>query len=94
MSRCRRPRKRTGRDRVEGPSPDLTALSRKNGGVFPSDHIQAVLKFGVETPAHGSADMPIWGILMQTLSKNSQDSDLEVYQRIVNLTSYLKQIQK
>jgi mono/diheme cytochrome c family protein len=73
---------------------DLTALSRKNGGVFPADHIQTVLKFGVKTPAHGSAEMPIWGGLMLTLGGTSPDSAMEVQQRIVNLTSYLKQMQK
>jgi mono/diheme cytochrome c family protein len=73
---------------------DLTVLSRTHGGVFPSDHVQAVLKFGVETPAHGSADMPIWGNLMVTLDGNNPHSAMEVHQRIVNLTSYLKQMQK
>jgi mono/diheme cytochrome c family protein len=79
---------------LKTPPTDLTALSRKNGGVFPADHIQTVLKFGVTTPAHGSAEMPIWGGLMLTLGGTSPDSAMEVHQRIVNLTSYLKQIQK
>jgi mono/diheme cytochrome c family protein len=78
---------------LKTPPSDLTALSRRNGGVFPADHIQTVLKFGV-IPAHGSAEMPIWGGLMLTLDGTSPDSALEVHQRIVNLTSYLKQIQK
>jgi mono/diheme cytochrome c family protein len=73
---------------------DLTTLSRRNGGAFPSAHIQSVLKFGVGTPVHGSAEMPIWGDLMQSLNKTSPNSGQEVHQRIVNLTSYLKQIQK
>lgn len=73
---------------------DLTVLSRKNGGVFPGDHINSVLKFGVNTPAHGTADMPIWGDLMLTLNKTSPNSAMEVHQRITNLTDYLKQIQK
>jgi mono/diheme cytochrome c family protein len=76
------------------PPADLTALSRRNGGVFPADHIQTVLKFGVEIPGHGPGEMPIWGGLMPTLDGTSPDSAMEVHQRIANLTSYLKQIQK
>jgi mono/diheme cytochrome c family protein len=73
---------------------DLTTLSKHNGGVFPSAHVSAVLQFGVENPAHGSTDMPVWGSLLQTLNSSSKDSSVEVYQRIQNLTGYIKQIQK
>jgi mono/diheme cytochrome c family protein len=73
---------------------DLTTLAKKNNGVFPADHIRAVLKFGVETPAHGSSDMPIWGNLMGTLSTGSPDTRMIVNQRINNLTNYLKEIQQ
>ncbi|MGA1982072.1 MAG: cytochrome c [Acidobacteriaceae bacterium] len=76
------------------PPTDLTALSRKSGGVFPADHIFAVLKFGLKNPAHGSAEMPIWGDLMLTLDRNSPNSAVVVHERIVNLTSYLQQMQK
>jgi mono/diheme cytochrome c family protein len=74
--------------------PDLTMLSRKNGGAFPEEHIYSILKFGTKAPAHGSAEMPIWGDLMMTLNQSGPDSDVVVHQRIVNLTNYLKQIQK
>jgi mono/diheme cytochrome c family protein len=76
------------------PPTDLTRLSRMHGGVFPTDHIQTVLKFGVENPSHGSQDMPIWGDLMMSLNKASPNNGQEVHQRIVNLTSYLQQMQK
>ena len=45
---------------MKTPPVDLTALTSKNGGVFPTDHVNSVLRFGVQNPAHGSADMPIW----------------------------------
>jgi mono/diheme cytochrome c family protein len=73
---------------------DLTALSKNNGGVFPADHVRAVLQFGVMTPAHGSADMPVWSDLLRTLHSTSPDTNMVVNQRITNLTNYLKQIQK
>jgi mono/diheme cytochrome c family protein len=76
------------------PPTDLTALSKNNGGVFPSAHIATVLQFGVETPAHGSADMPIWGDLLLSLHSSNSNPDVLVHQRIANLTDYLKTIQK
>jgi mono/diheme cytochrome c family protein len=76
------------------PPADLTALSKKNNGAFPADRIHSVLRFGMETPAHGSSDMPIWGNLMGTLSPAGSDTRMVVNQRINNLTNYLKEIQQ
>jgi len=76
------------------PPADLTALSQKNGGVFPSKHVASVLQFGAENPAHGAADMPIWGDLMLTLHPTSADNRAQMRQRITNLTEYLKKIHK
>ena len=72
---------------------DLRTLSQNNGGTFPSDHVAAVLQFGVSNPAHGTPDMPIWGDLMRTLNHNPQQGSMEVKQRISNLTDYLKTLQ-
>ena len=41
--------------------PDLTLLARQNKGKFPADHVNAVIVHGINTPAHGSAEMPVWG---------------------------------
>jgi len=41
--------------------PDLTTLARRNGGVFPDAYVSDVLKTGVMLPAHGAAEMPVWG---------------------------------
>jgi mono/diheme cytochrome c family protein len=79
---------------MKAPPADLTALSRKNQGVFPADQINSVLRFGLKNPSHGSADMPIWGILMGTLHPASPDERMVINQRIVNLTNYLKELQK
>jgi mono/diheme cytochrome c family protein len=76
------------------PPTDLTTLSKNNGGVFPSAHIVTVLQFGVESPAHGSANMPVWGDLMLSLHSGNSNPDMLVRQRIGNLTAYLKKLQK
>lgn len=42
--------------------PDLTALAKKNGGVFPAERISSVIDGRVEITSHGPRDMPIWGM--------------------------------
>jgi mono/diheme cytochrome c family protein len=70
---------------------DLTTLAKRNGGKFPADHVAAVLRNGVNTPAHGTADMPTWGPLFSSVS--SHDTSI-VNMRISNLTNYIKSIQE
>jgi mono/diheme cytochrome c family protein len=41
--------------------PDLTTLSKRNNGTFPTDNVKKVLAHGVTLPVHGTAEMPIWG---------------------------------
>jgi len=73
---------------------DLTTLSRDNGGKFPDAHIYSILKFGVDTPAHGSLAMPVWGPALRSLSSGSAISSGIEQQRISNLTRYLRTLQQ
>ena len=41
--------------------PDLTTLSKNNGGVFPIARIYNVIDGREEVKAHGTREMPIWG---------------------------------
>lgn len=68
---------------------NLRVLAQKNKGTFPAAQVQAVLKFGVNQPAHGSSDMPVWGPTFRALNA---DSDI-VTLRIANLTDYIKSLQ-
>jgi len=78
---------------LKTPPPDLTLLSQKNGGKFPSIHVMNELQSGVQNPAHGTAEMPIWGDLMMSLNSPG-DATMQTHIRINNLTNYLKSIQK
>jgi mono/diheme cytochrome c family protein len=70
---------------------DLTLLRKNNNGKFPETHVVAILQFGVEEPAHGSATMPVWGPILGNMNRtNYQDKQL----RISNLTRYLESIQE
>jgi mono/diheme cytochrome c family protein len=72
------------------PPTDLTGLLRNNHGKFPDTHVSAVLQFGTETLAHGSAAMPVWGPILGNMDQgNTQDKQL----RLSNLTRYLESIQ-
>jgi mono/diheme cytochrome c family protein len=72
------------------PPADLTTLSRNHRGKFPETHIQAILEFGSEIPAHGSLEMPVWGPI---LGKMNTANDQERLLRISNLSRYLDSIQ-
>jgi mono/diheme cytochrome c family protein len=76
---------------LKTPPSDLTAIAKNNGGKFPSAHVYEIVKGSASTPAHGSADMPVWGPVFLRLS---QSRDAEVHQRITNLTSYIQSLQK
>jgi mono/diheme cytochrome c family protein len=73
---------------------NLAQLARDNGGKFPDAHIYSVLQFGMETTAHGSKDMPIWGPALRSLDKGSPAPEMQEHQRLANLTNYLKTLQQ
>src|SRR5579872_3082555 len=68
---------------------DLTVIARNNGGRFPAEHVMHTIRFGKETPAHGSKEMPVWGPAFESL--NRSDSTV-VQQRITNLADYIKSL--
>jgi mono/diheme cytochrome c family protein len=75
---------------LKAPASDLTVLSRNNHGKFPDTHIVSILQFGMEIPAHGSAQMPVWGPILGKMNlTNPQEKQL----RISNLSRYLETLQ-
>jgi len=71
--------------------PDLTTLTWRHGGKFPSAYVSSVLRNGVKLPAHGPAEMPIWGAEFET---TQQLDKTQVAARIRNLTDYIKSLQQ
>jgi mono/diheme cytochrome c family protein len=67
---------------------DLTQLARKHDGKFPDAYVAAKLK-AVDQPAHGSKDMPVWGPLLSSVSRDGAEAQL----RIANIVQYLASIQ-
>lgn len=48
-------------DLLKSSVPDLTTLSRRNGGVFPVTRVYETIDGTQVVKAHGTRDMPIWG---------------------------------
>src|SRR6476646_6282995 len=76
---------------LKSPPPDLTLLARRNGGTFTRQRVEAFVTNGgdVLSPAHGSADMPVWGPVFRGLDP----SDALVKVRIANVVTYIESIQ-
>jgi mono/diheme cytochrome c family protein len=70
--------------------PDLTTLARRHGGKFPDEYFASVVKNGAVIPAHGPAQMPIWGTDLST----APWTESELATRIANLTNFIKAQQK
>jgi len=75
---------------MKAPLPDLTQLSKKNGGKFPGYHVAAIIQGDSNSPSHGSADMPVWGPVFLRMS---QQHTAEVQQRVHNLSDYIESLQ-
>ena len=72
---------------VKAPT-DLTQLSARNKGTFPEMRVQRFIEGADEVPAHGSRDMPMWGDLFRSLSKDTARL------RVAALTDHVKTLQQ
>ncbi len=70
--------------------PDLTTLARRHGGKFPEAYVSNVLRNGLKLPAHGPAEMPIWGTDFRV---GQRLSETQVTSRITELSNYIKSMQ-
>ena len=78
--------------------PDLTQLSKKNGGVFPLERVYGVIDGRQEVKAHGPRDMPIWGRDYQIKAGDyyvdvGYDPEAYVRGRILALIDHLNRLQ-
>jgi mono/diheme cytochrome c family protein len=73
------------------PVPDLTEISKRNGGKFPFDKVQKrIVGEDSDTPVHGTKEMPIWGPIFSQVTTDQDFGKVRVY----NLTKYLQTLQK
>jgi mono/diheme cytochrome c family protein len=72
---------------VKAPA-DLTRISARNGGKFPDIRVRRYIEGADEVQAHGTRDMPMWGSLFNSLSRDTAQL------RIAALTEYLRSLQQ
>lgn len=70
--------------------PDLTLLSKKNGGKFPRNRVSSVIEGNDFITEHGSRDMPIWGDAFRAANRDES----MVKMKVNNLTLYVESIQQ
>lgn len=77
---------------LKTPPKDLTKLAANNNGKFPEAAVFNAIRGDTNAPpqAHGSKDMPVWGKVFKSISREDTDANL----RLVNLVMYLKTLQK
>jgi mono/diheme cytochrome c family protein len=74
--------------------PDLTTLAQKNGGQFPADYVRKIID-GRETPgAHGSRQMPIWGLALYDTDAKDAREEQQVNEMIDRLVEHLRTLQR
>lgn len=78
--------------------PDLTTLTKRNGGVFPVSRMYETIE-GANVPSHGSRDMPVWGSDYRTKAgeyygEMPYDPEAFVRSRILALVEYLNRLQE
>ena len=85
-------------DMLKRSPPDLTTLSRRNGGILPANRLYDAIE-GANLPAHGSRDMPIWGTAFRIQAGEyyadmPYDTAVYVRSRILALVEYINRLQE
>ena len=73
------------------PPADLTTLSKRNNGEFPSAHVVNLLTGSNRVAAHGSKEMPVWGPIFMVMGHQHES---EARLRVANLADYVKSFQQ
>lgn len=74
--------------------PDLTQISKQNGGQFPFWQVYRIVDGREPVKGHGTPNMPIWGDLFTMQGGKSLPSETKAAGRILNLVYYLQSIQE
>lgn len=80
------------------PTPDVTTLSRNNGGVFPFARVYEAIDGRQQIAAHGTRDMLVWGNAYKWFGapegdEYPYDKEAFVRARILSLIDYLYRMQ-
>ncbi len=77
------------------PPPDLTQLTRSNGGKFPFDDVVDTIDGRKSIPSHERLQMPFLGTTLQKPGQEfTPDSDAAVKKRIEAMAQYVESLQQ
>ena len=81
---------------LERKPPNLTLLSKNNGGVFPFERIWGVFDGSYIFEAHGTSEMPIWGyrFLQEAKQQNEPNITNKAKAKALDIVLYLQVIQE
>lgn len=79
---------------LKTPPPNLTTIAKRNGGTFPETKIAEIIDGRRLLPAHGTADMPIWGQVFVAAAPGPQGKEASSRGQITLLLAYLRSIQE
>jgi mono/diheme cytochrome c family protein len=74
--------------------PDLTLIARRQGGKFPADRIERIIDGRFTLMAHGSRDMPVWGVELARTEIGSPDAERAAQLMIQRLLQYVQSLQR
>lgn len=74
--------------------PDLTHLSKKQGGAFPFWQVYRIINGREPIKGHGAPDMPIWGDTFLMQEGKDLAAETRATGRILNVVHYLQSIQE
>ena len=71
--------------------PDLSLISKRNGGEFPAEKVHRIVDGRKPLPGHGGPDMPIWGDAFRNADTGYDDA--KVKEKISSVVEYLRTLQ-
>lgn len=73
--------------------PDLTRIGKRHGGVFPQEDVRRIIDGREVHMAHGTRDMPVWGMLLGGATAPADRSTEATDTPLGRLVEYLRSIQ-
>jgi mono/diheme cytochrome c family protein len=79
---------------LRAPPPDLTQIAVRYGGSFPDDWIYQSIDGRVLVGAHGTREMPVWGVRLWSEQDDEVAAGLKTEAVIDRLVDWLRSIQQ
>jgi mono/diheme cytochrome c family protein len=78
--------------------PDLTAMKRRNNGVFPRERLHRIIDGREDIAVHGDREMPVWGQLFKLDAQEglggAEGDDFTIARRIETLIDFIETLQR